>query len=133
MRCKSAINTVMSTPTAILAGGTVPIGTIIRRYGCGIEQNGNGLTILEPGYYDITVSMTVLPTAATAITATLLRDGVAVPGATASATPAAAGAAVNLTLKALVRHGCNCDAATLTAALSAAATVNNMAVVIERV
>ena len=133
MSCKSAINTVMSTPTAVLAGGTIPLGTIIRRYGQGIEQNGNGLTIFEPGYYDVTVSITALPTAATAITATLLRDGVAVPGAVATVTPAAAGADVNMTLKALVRHTCDCGAKTLTVALNAAATVANMAVVIERV
>ena len=98
-----------------------------------MDVNGNGLTICEPGYYDVDVSVTVLPTAATPITATLLRDGVAVPGATATATPSAAGADVNLNFPALVRHFCNCGAATLTVVLSAAGTVTNMALVVERV
>ena len=75
MACKSAINTALTTPTTVLAGGTIPLGAIIRRFGCGMDVNGNGLTICEPGYYDVDVSVTVLPTAATPITATLLRDG----------------------------------------------------------
>ena len=133
MSCKSAINTAMTTPTTVLAGGTIPLGAIIRRFGCGMDVNGNGLTICEPGYYDIDVSVTVLPTDATPITATLLRDGVAVPGATATETPTAAGAAVNLSFPALIRHFCHCGAATLTVVLSAAGTVNNMAIVAERV
>lgn len=133
MSCKSAINTALTTPTTVLAGGTIPLGAIIRRFGCGMDVNGNGLTIREPGYYDVDVSVTVLPTAATPITATLLRDGVAVPGATATAVPTAAGSAVNLNFPALVRQFCGCGASTLTIVLSADGTVNNMAIVAERV
>ena len=77
--------------------------------------------------------MTVLPTDATPITATLLRDGVAVPGATATETPTATGAAVNLSFPSLGRQFCHCGSATLTVVLSAAGTVNNMAIVAERV
>ena len=130
---KVAIVMIRSSLNTVLAGGTIPLGAIIRRFGCGMDVNGNGLTICEPGYYAIDVSVTVLPTAATPITATLLRDGVAVPGATATETPTSAGAAVNLSFPALVRHFCNCGAATLTVVLSAAGTVNNMAIVAERV
>lgn len=133
MSCKSAINTALTTPTTVLAGGTIPLGAIIRRFGCGMNVNGNGLTICEPGYYDVDVSVTVLPTAATEITATMLRDGVAVPGATATAVPTAAGSAVNLNFPALVRHFCNCGAATLTIVLSDAGTVSNMTIVAKRV
>lgn len=133
MACKSKINTALTTPTTVLAGGTIPLGSIICRIGCGMDVNGNGLTIRDPGCYDIDVSVTVLPAAATAITATLLRDGVAVPGATATETPTAAGAAVNLSLLAPVRHFCHCGAATLTVVLSDTGTVNNMAIVAERV
>ena len=133
MSCKSAINTALTTPTTVLAGGTIPLGAIIRRFGCGMDVNGNGLTICEPGYYDVDVSVTVLPTDATPITATLMSDGVAVPGATATDTPTSAGAAVNLSLLAPVRHFCNCGAKTLTVILSDAGTVNNMAFAAERV
>ena len=133
MSCKSAINTALTTPTTVLAGGTIPLGAIIRRFGCGMDVNGNGLTICEPGYYDVDVSVTVLPTAATPITATMLRDGVAVPGATATAVPTAAGSAVNLNFPSLVRHFCNCGAATLTIVLSDAGIVSNLAIVAKRV
>lgn len=133
MSCKSAINTALTTPATVLAGGTIPLGAIIRRFGCGMDVNGNGLTICEPGYYDVDVSVTVLPTAATEITATMLRDGVAVPGATATAVPTAAGSAVNLNFPALVRQFCNCGAATLTIVLSDSGTVSNMAIVAKRV
>ena len=54
-------------------------------------------------------------------------------GATATETPTAAGASVNLSFPALVRHFCHCGAATLTVVLSDAGTVNNMAIVAERV
>ena len=79
MACKSAINTALTTPTTVLAGGTIPLGAIIRRFGCGMDVNGNGLTICEPGYYDVDVSVTVLPTEATPITATLLRTALLCP------------------------------------------------------
>ena len=133
MSCKSKINTALTTPATVLEGGTIPLGSIICRVGCGMDINGNGLTIRDPGCYDIYVSVTVLPDAATAITATLLRDGVAVPGATATETTTAAGAAVNLSFPALIRHFCHCGASTLTVVLSADGTVNNMSIVAERV
>lgn len=133
MSCKSKINTALTTPATVLAGGAIPLGSIICRFGCGMDVNGNGLTIREPGCYDINVSVTVLPTEATPITATLMSDGVAVPGATATDTPTSAGAAVNLSLLAPVRHFCNCGAKTLTVVLSDAGTVNNMAFAAERV
>ena len=37
MSCKSAINTALTTPTTVLAGGTIPLGAIIRRFGCGMD------------------------------------------------------------------------------------------------
>lgn len=133
MSCKSAIYTTLTTPATVLAGGTIPLGSISRRYGCNIDLNGNGINICEPGYYDVDASITVLPTAAGAITATLLNNGVPVPGATATGTAAAAGNAVNLSISALIRQMCHCGIGTLTVALSAAGTVNNMAMRVERI
>lgn len=133
MSCKSAIYTALTTPTTVLAGGTMPLGAIIRRYGRDIDLSGNGINICDAGYYDVDISVTVLPTAAGAITATLLNNGVPVPGATATGTAAAAGNAVNLSITALVRQMCNCGVGTLTVVLSAASTVNNLAVRVERI
>ncbi|MBQ8616258.1 MAG: hypothetical protein IJ418_02215 [Clostridia bacterium] len=132
MSCNTGIYTVMNTPAAVAAGGTVPLGTIIRRFGCGLDLNGNGVTLLPAGYYKADVNLTVLPTAAGAITATLLVDGVAYPGAVATGTPTAAGAAVNLNIPALIRNVC-AGAHTLTVVLDVAATVNNAAVAVVKV
>lgn len=85
MSCKSAIYTAMQTPTAVDVGGVIPLGSLIRRYGCDIQLNGNAVNLTGTGYYDVDASVTVAPTAAGTVTATLYKDGVAVPGATASA------------------------------------------------
>ena len=133
MSCKSLIYTALTTPTAILAGGTIPLGAIVRRYGCALAANGNGVNVSEPGYYDVKASVTVQPTAAGAITASVLADGSEIPGMTATATAAAAGDDVNLSIVGVLRKcGCDCPQ-TLTVQLDAAGTVSNMALVIERV
>ena len=133
MSCKSLIYTALTTPTAVLANGIVPLGAIVRRYGCALAANGNGVNVAEPGYYDVKASITVMPTAAGVVTATMLVDGAEVHGATATGTAAAAGDAVNLSIASVLRKcGCDCPQ-TLTVQLNAAGTVDTMALVIERV
>lgn len=132
MSCNSGIYTVMNAPVAVVAGGVVPLGAIIRRFGCGIDLNGNGIAMNAAGYYDADVNLTVLPVATGAVTATLLVDGVAYPGAVATGTPTAAGAAVNLNISALLRNVC-AGMRTLTVVLDVAATVNNAAVTVVKV
>ena len=129
MSCKSAIYTANTGAQAVAVGGTISLGSIIRRFGCGVNLNGNGIVIDREGYYDVAASVTVAATAAGAVTVTLLRDGVAVPGATATGTAAAAGDSVNLSIDALVRQaGCCAGGSTLTLVLTAGAgTVNNVA------
>lgn len=105
MSCKSALYTAMQTPTAIPVDGILPLGSIIRRYGCDANLNGNAVNITNAGYYDVDVSVTVAPTAAGTVTVTLVKDGVPIPGATASAA-AAAGAPTVLSFPALVRQPC---------------------------
>lgn len=132
MSCNSGIYTVNAGATAN-AGGAIPLGSIIRRFGCNINLNGNGIIINGAGYYDFDIVLTVLPAAAGAITATLMRDGVAVPGATATATAAAIGDAVTLPITAMVREFGNAPAGTFTVVLSAAATVSNIAVTVDKI
>ena len=127
MSCKSAIYTVNNTPVSVLAGGIVPLGAAIRRYGCGLEVNGSGLQLDAAGYYDVDVNLTVQPVAAGAITATVYVDGVPYPGAVATGTAAAAADDVQLVIPTLIRALCN-GVRTVTVVLSAAATVTNAAV-----
>ena len=133
MSCKSALYTAMQTPTAVAVNGVIPLGSLIRRYGCDISLNGNAVNITGTGYYDVDASITVAPTAAGTVTATLFKDGVAVPGATASAA-AAAGAPVTLAFPALVRQPCCASGVALTLVLTgAAATVSNVALRVQRI
>lgn len=134
MSCKSAIYTANTTATAVAVGSAIPLGTIIRRFGNNVNLSGNGIIMSGSGYYDVNASITLTPTAAGTVTVSLLRDGVAIPGATASETVAAAATTVNLSIPALVRLQCCNSSSTLTFVLTgAAATVNNIGVVVTKV
>ena len=134
MSCKSALYAAMQTPTAVAVGGVIPLGGLIRRYGCDIALNGNAVNLAGTGYYDVDASITATLTAAGAVTATLYKDGVAVPGATASVTATAADDVVDLNITALVRQVCCAAGSALTLVLTgAAATVNNVALRVQRI
>lgn len=134
MSCKSLIYTAMQTPTAVAVNGIIPLGTIVRRYGCNCNLNGNGIAINGQGYYDVDVSVEAVPDAAGTVTVQLLKDGVAVPGATAAATVAAVANTVTLAFPATVRLGCCSTGSVLTLLLTGAAfTVNNVAARVEKI
>lgn len=133
MSCKSAIYTANNTPATLAVGNTIPLGTIIRRFGQNINLNGDGITLTGQGYYDVDVSVTAEATAADVIGAALYANGVEVPGATASAN-AGAGETVALAFPALVRIACCGEGVTLTLRLTgAAATVSNVAMTVEKI
>lgn len=124
---KSIIYTTNVTASAVAVGDLIPLGSTSRRYGCNLRQDGNGITATGAGYYLITMSATVAPTAAGAVTITGQKDGVAIIGATATST-AAAGAATDLAFSTVVRN-IGCDSSILSFVLTgAAATVSNFAV-----
>lgn len=134
MSCKSAIYTAMQTPTEVTVNGVIPLGSLIRRYGCDISLNGNAVNIVGKGYYDVDVSVTAAPSAAGTVTATLIKDGVVVPGATASATASAAGDSAVLAFPTLVRQACCASGSALSLVLTgAASTVNNVAMRVQRI
>ena len=58
MSCKSALYAAMQTPTAVAVGGVIPLGGLIRRYGCDIALNGNAVNLAGTGYYDVDASIT---------------------------------------------------------------------------
>lgn len=134
MSCKSALYTANTTSQTVAVGSTIALGTIIRRFGCGANLSGNAVSLTSQGYYDVDVSVTVVPTAADTVTVTLLQDGVAIPGATASATVAAAATSVNLNISAIARlAGCNCSVSNLTLLLTGATSiVTNAAVTVKK-
>lgn len=134
MSCKSALYAAMQTPSAVAVGGVIPLGSLIRRYGCDVSLNGNAVNITGAGYYDVDASLTVAPAAVGTVTVTLFKDGVAVPGATASATAAAADDALDLNITALVRQVCCAAGSALTLVLTGAgASVENVALRVQRI
>lgn len=130
---KSAIYTANTTEATLAVGDIIPLGTTIRRYGCNLRQDGNAVTTTGRGYYKITAAVTAAPTAAGEIGATLLKDGIAVTGASASATATGAGDVVMLPITAIVRNLTDCDSSLLALRLDdGAGQVTNVAVTVEK-
>lgn len=130
---KSAIYTANTLAQTVAVNDIIPVGTTSRRFGCNIRQDGNTITLLGQGYYHVTVSATLAPTAAGTVTLTGQKDGVAVIGATASQAVATAAAPTNLALTFLVRNACGCKSSILSFALGGAeSTVTNLAVTVTK-
>lgn len=129
---RSAIYTANTTPTALAVGSIIPVGTTVRRFGQCIRQDGNTITLAGPGYYLVNASATVAPTAAGTVSVIGQKDGVAVIGATASATTSAAAELANLSLNFIVRN-VGCGSSILSFALGGAeSTVSNLAVTVTK-
>lgn len=128
---KSAIYTVNTAAPTVAVNNIIPLGNTVRRYGCNLRQDGDAISMCGCGYYLVNASITATPSAAGTVTVTAQKDGVAMTGATASATVAAANTAVNLNIATIVRN--ICDSSLLSFALTGAASVvNNIAVTVEK-
>jgi hypothetical protein len=133
MSCKSAIYTVLNSATSVVSGSTIPLGSVIRRFGPNIQASGNNLNVEGSGYYEADVSITLSPTTIGTSTVSLFKDGVAIPGATASASVSTAGNPVNLNISSLMRLFCE-ESSSLSLVLTGNnATVNNVAFVLEKI
>lgn len=134
---RSALYTVNSSTQALTDGSLLNLGSIIRRFGCNCNLSGNAIRIQGEGYYTVDASIIIAPTAAaTTLTLTLLKDGVAVPGGIARTAVTTAGNPVTVPIAAMIKENCACcdDASNLTIALTGgAATVTNVAVVTEKI
>lgn len=110
---KSAIYTVNSTPTTVVPDNIIPLGSTIRRFGCNIAQDGNTITLSGKGYYLVSVSATVNPTAIGNVGITMLKDGAEVTGASAIESVAAADNSVAIPITAIVRNNCDYDSSVI--------------------
>jgi hypothetical protein len=132
---RSAIYVVNPASQEVVADGVINLGTIVRRFGCNLQLMGNGIRVTGPGYYSIDGSITLTPAAAGTVTVTAYKDGVAIPGAVASATVAAADTQVSLPLVGVIKENCVCcdDSSSVTFVLSGGdSTVTNVAIEIEK-
>lgn len=88
MTCKSNIYVTTTTPSAVVANGTLPLSTIVRRRGNDVNLSGDAITVTDCGsnYYLVAVSATFTAPVAGVVTVALQQNGAVVSGATASAT-----------------------------------------------
>lgn len=94
---------VNSIATSTAGEGIVPLGSIVRRYGCALTGNDNAVTITECGYYQIDFNITYTGTAGTS-TFEIQQNGVTVKGATASQTIGTADTEIHsATISAMIR------------------------------
>lgn len=133
---KSAIYTVNSSIQSLTEESTIALGSIIRRFGPNLGLSGNAIQISGAGYYKIDMTAVIANADAGEVTVQAYLNNVAIPGAIATETAAAADDVVNLSFSALVREGCYCcdGLSNLTFVITQGATVSvtNFAVVVTK-
>ena len=73
---KSLIYTRNNVNQALIAGSTIDVGSVIRRFGQNITLNGNAINLSGAGYYKVSANVEVTGTAAGDVTIELLKDGI---------------------------------------------------------
>lgn len=132
---RSAIYVTNTTAQTLVANSTINPGVVQRRFGCNLNLSGNAISLQGSGYYKLNSSISLAPTAAsTPITISLYKDNVLVPGAIATTSVTTAGNVTNVNIVALIRENCCCgdSMSNLTFVISGAATVSNIATVVEK-
>ena len=129
---RSAIFTANTTPQVLLADSVISFGNVVRRFGCNCSLNGNAIMLNGTGYYDVDINVVVNGSAAGTAEIVLLKDGVEIPGATAST--ATSTTSINtVSVSALVRELCCEGGSTLTLELrGTGATIANVSAVVEK-
>lgn len=134
MSCKSLIDVATTASSAVVAGGVLPLATIVRRRGNDVNLSGNSVAITDCGsnYYLVTVIGTFTAPVAGVVTLNLQQNGVNVTGATASTTVTTATTEVrSLSFTALVRTFNNQGIDSLSVVnTGVAATFSNIAVAV---
>lgn len=136
MSCKSLIDVATTTSTAVVANGTLPLSTIIRRRGSEVNLSGNSVAITDCGsnYYLVAVTATFTVPVAGIVTLNLQQNGTNVVGGTASTTITTATTEVrSLSFMAIVRTFNNVGVDSLTIVnAGVGATFSNIAMTVEK-
>ena len=86
--------------------------------GCTVTRNGQTFQLNKPGYYYVTFNADTSAATVDAITVELQNNGIAVPGATATTTPAVANDVMNLAFATIIKVPPSCCAIDNTANLT---------------
>ena len=134
MSCASAIYACNTNSQAIVAGNitTINFGSVVRRFGRNTNMSGGNVTVNGSGYYNIDTNF-VFTAATGTVDIKLLKDGIEIPGATATITTAA-NTSYQVSIPCIVRSTCCCDS-NITAIIksSGTATVNNAAIEVTKI
>ena len=125
---RSLIQVTNQSTQTVALNSIISLGSVLRRFGCNCRLSGNAIEVNGEGYYTIDADVTVVPTAAGAVTVALYNNGVQIPGAIAYGAVSTAGNPVTLCINTTIRQACCCDSAdNITMVLIAGAgTVNNV-------
>lgn len=131
--CNSLIMMTTTTASSVLAGGVVPLTTIQRGAGQAIRGGSNSVIFNRTGYYKVNASVTFTAPAAGTITIKAQKNGIDVPGITASTTITTATTEVRTVNVSGIVKVCCCDLpATLTLVNSGVAiTTSNVEIDVE--
>ena len=105
---KTAIYTANTSSQNVVANGIINPGTVVRRFGQGLNLSGNAIQVSCPGYYDCDISVTLAPTAIGNVTVSLYKEGVPIQGMTATESVSTANNPTNLSITGLIRENCGC-------------------------
>ena len=119
--------------TALLAvNDPLPLGSAVHRYGCNVRMDGGAIRLRGSGYYKITASATIAPTAAGEAGIQINLNGLPVEGGLANVVTTAAAQEADVNVFAVVRVPC-CEMATVTMNLTGSgSTVTNVTTIVEK-
>ena len=125
-----------TTPQAVLANGTIDLGTVIRRTANSqANLSGDSIVLTGTGYFSVTVSATFNAATTGSVIISLYKDGVPVQGALATETIGTADTEIrSISFTAVVRNACCCDAVSNLTLVNTgiAANITNIAVKVKR-
>lgn len=132
---KSLIQTANQSPSPVAVGGTIPLGTVLRRFGCNCRLSGNAVEIEGAGYYTISGTVTLTPNAIGNVSVEVLENTQTIAGATVTGSVATVGNSVTLPIETTVRLGCCCvGASQLSLVLTeGASTLESVSLRVEKV
>lgn len=130
---KSLIQVVNPSAQNVAENGIISLGSVARRFGCNLRLSGNAIEIEGEGYYKITSSITVEPTAIGNVTVEAFIDGSVLPAAVGSGYASTAATPVTVPIVGTLRKTCCAGASSLTFVLTeGAGSVTNLSARIEK-
>lgn len=129
MSCQSAIFTV-NTNVNVNADSTIPVGTVIRRYGKCCQLDGTGISLVGSGYFSVDCSIVFTPTTTGPMTFGIYQDGAPSPGTTKTVNGTAS-EATSVCIPTLIRN-CGCKSSSTITVYSDVAGVADVTVRAEK-